>query len=155
MDIRISKLGTMRVACMEHIGPYNEIGGVFSWLWNYAKQRSLPVDIEKWLGIYWDDPSEVPADKLRSEACVTIGTDVEMSDEEGVTIRTLEGGNYVIGTHVGSYSGLGASWEEIWGNVMEKGQKHRNSPCFELHIKGGDDALPESEWVTELCIPVE
>lgn len=67
----------------------------------------------------------------------------------------MEGGNYFIGTHVGSYSGLGASWKEIWGNIREKDLKPRNSPCFELYIKGGDDDLPESEWVTELCIPVE
>ncbi len=155
MDIRLSKLDSMRVICMEHIGPYNEIGPVFNKLWNFTKQHSLPVDKEKWLGIYWDDPSSVPAEKLRSDACVTVGTDTEIPALDDITIRTLDGGKYAIGTHVGAYSGLGAAWGEIWNDVQKADHKLRNSPCFELYIKGGDDGIPESEWETELCIPVE
>jgi len=155
MDIRVSKLDTMRVVCMEHIGPYNEIGPVFHKLWNFTQQHSLPVEGEKWIGIYRDDPSSVPQEKLRSEACVTVGIETEIPDLKDITVKTLDGGKYAIGTHVGPYSGLGAAWGDIWADIEKAGHEVRNSPCFELYISGGDDGIPESEWVTELCIPVE
>jgi len=155
MNIRTVKLETMRAVCMEHIGPYNEIGPVFEKLGEFVQEHSLPIDGEKWLGIYRDDPTEVPAEKLRSEACITVASETEIPDTEGVTVRILEGGKYVIGTHVGSYSGLGVAWGEIWGAVQNMSHELRESPCFELYTKGCESGLPESEWVTELCIPVE
>ena len=155
MDIRIDNLENMRAACMEHIGPYNEIGPVFGKLWSFTQENSIPVDDQKWLGIYWDDPSDVLPEKLRSEACVTVCSKTEIPDTEGLTIRTLEGGKYAIGTYVGPYSGLGSAWGEIDAAVKKMEAKPRQSPCFELYVKGGDDSIPEEEWITELCIPVE
>jgi AraC family transcriptional regulator len=155
MDFRTDGLDDMKVICMEHRGPYNQIGGVFKKLWEFTQEHSLNVEDSKWLGIYWDDPSTVPEEELRSEACVTVGKKDQLPDSDDVTVRLLPRGRYLIGTHIGPYSGLGGAWGDLWTEIGRGGHTIRRSPCFELYIKGGDDGLPEEEWVTELCMPIE
>lgn len=155
MEFRTDSMDDMKVVCMEHRGPYNQIGGVFRRLWEFTQEQSIEVSDSRWLGIYWDDPSEVPEEELRSEACVTVARKASLPDSEEVTVRLLPAGRYLIGTHVGSYSGLGKAWGILGQEIEKGGYRPRKSPCFELYLKGGDDGLPEEEWVTELCMPIE
>ena len=155
MEFRTDSMDDMKVVCMEHRGAYNRIGDVFRRLWDFTRNHSIPVEDSRWLGIYWDDPSEVPEEELRSEACVTVSRKASLPDSDEVTVRLLPAGRYLIGTYVGPYSGLGNAWGSIGREMGRGGHRARKSPCFELYIKGDEDGLPEEQWVTDLCIPIE
>jgi len=154
MDVKLKEIGSMRAICIEHIGPYNEIGSVFEKLGQFTGQHGLPVKESKWLGIYRDDPAEVAPEKLRSEACVTLDESTSVPDTDGVTAKTIDGGNFMVATHTGSYTSIGAAWQEFWTEFEKSGRKYRQGPCFEFYVKGAGSGLPEEEWVTDLCIPI-
>ncbi|OPL18378.1 MAG: hypothetical protein AVO35_05910 [Candidatus Aegiribacteria sp. MLS_C] len=156
MDYRTERMEAMRVLCVSHRGAYNRIGEAFERLCGLASENGIPMmEGSKWLGIYWDDPSEVPQEELRSEACMTVIGDPSVPVAEDVASRLLDAGTYLVGTYVGAYSGLGEAWGCIWEELQRRNLVPGKSPCFELYMSGGEDGLPEEEWVTELCVPVE
>lgn len=155
LDYRTELMEDMKVLAVRHRGAYNRIGEAFDRLCGIAAEHGVPMEGSKWLGIYWDDPSEVPPEELRSEACMTVSDDPPIAGVEGASVRLLDGGSYLVGTHVGPYSGLGEAWGRIWEELRDRKLVPRNSPCFELYLSGGEDGLPEEEWITELCVPVE
>ena len=154
MHVKLKETGSMRAICIEHIGPYCEIGSVFEKLGQFAVEYSVPVKNSKWMGVYWDDPAEVAPEKLRSEACVTIDESTSVPDVDGVTVKTIDGGSFMMSTHTGSYSSIGAAWQELWTEFEKSGRKYRHGPCLELYVKGAGSGLPEEEWVTDFYIPI-
>ncbi len=59
-------------------GPYKETPKVFNEV--YLKLKSIGVDTTKGLGVYFDDPSTVPEDQLRSQC----GSAVEQADAKKI-----------------------------------------------------------------------
>ncbi len=57
----------------EFIGDYNKSGPVFDKVYNALKEKGIVTT--KGLGVYFDDPAVVPADKLRSYCGVVIEKD--------------------------------------------------------------------------------
>ena len=116
----------------------------------------MDVSGSQWLGIYMDDPENVPEEELRSEACVTLPRDVEVPRTEGLLDYVIPEGTYATTRHVGPYSGLGRTWGELCGGwIPQNGLKIRQGACFEIYVKGGECGVDESEYLTDLYEPVE
>jgi len=65
-----SKMGPYLLVYEEYVGPYMNTGKVFDKVYNAVKNDG--IETTRGLGVYFDDPSKVPADKLRSECGVVI-----------------------------------------------------------------------------------
>lgn len=65
-----AKMGPYLLVYEEYVGPYMNTGKVFDKVYNAVKNDG--IETTRGLGIYFDDPSRVPADKLRSECGVVI-----------------------------------------------------------------------------------
>jgi AraC family transcriptional regulator len=153
MQVKIQTLKPRRIASIRHIGPYPEIGPVFGRLCQWAGMRNVFGPDTQMLGIYYDDPDTTPADKLRSEAAVTVGDGVE--GEEDVAISELAGGDYAVVRHKGCYSKLIDTYRWVYGQWLPtSGREPGDVPCFEVYLNDPNEVKPE-ELETDVYVPLK
>lgn len=153
MQVDIKKLEPSRVALIRHTGPYQEIGPVFERLLAWADGRDVIGPEAMVLGRYYDDPDATPAEKLRSEAAVTVGDDVE--DDGEITIGELAGGSYAVVRHRGCYSKLIDTYRWVYGQWLPtSGREPGDVPCFEVYLNNPQEVKPE-ELETDVYVPLK
>jgi AraC family transcriptional regulator len=154
---RTVRLSPMRVLGVEHRGPYPSIGDGFNRLGAFVGQTKINVSGSQWLAIFLDDPETVPAEDLRSMACVTAPEGMEApAGVPGVSIMVIPGGLYATGRHTGPYSGLPGAWKDLCGSWIPANRlKPAAGMCFEIYVKGCDEAEDPGQCITELYEPVE
>jgi len=156
MDGRIIQLERMKVLCVRHIGPYNQVGEAFGRLSDLVGRLGIEVSGSKWLAIYHDDPATRKPAELRSDACVTVGAAPAVEGMDGVSVQDIDGGMYATVRHTGSYSHLGRVWGEFCGGwIPANGYRPRCAPCFEVYVVGHGDGVEEDGFITDIYEPVE
>ena len=121
-----------RVVAMRHVGPYSQIGPVFGQLMGWLGANRV-TQTGPGLAIAHDDPETTPATELRSDACAVVAADFS-TDDPTVAVIDLPGGRYAVTTHLGNYSGLGATWSQFMGAWFPTSGHTIDStrPCFEV-----------------------
>jgi len=153
MEVRVETVKPMRVAFIRHIGSYIECKPAWDKLAAWAGPKGIFNANPKCIGISYDDPQVTPPDKIRYDACFTVGDDIEAEGEVG--IQTIDGGRFAIFTHKGSYEGLEATYAAIMGKWLpQSGQELGESPSFELYLNNPDETPPE-KLLTEIHIPLK
>lgn len=150
MSVEIRPVPAMRLAGVRHLGPYWEIGEAFARLRAWAEQAGLPP--AALVGVYYDNPREVPVEQLRSDACLEIGPDVVV-DDPAVSVIELPAGECAYLRHVGPYAGLPAAWGELIAGIRTLGRTIRAAPSFEIYVNDCTTVPPE-EVITDLYEPV-
>lgn len=140
------------LAAVTHTGPYYEIGSAFSTLVDHLQKADIWKGSGPSFALYYDDPSQTPAENLRSHAAQRLAEGVDVPD--GLERLVLEAGRFVVCTHTGAYSGLPDAWAYAYSTaVPESGSAFRDAVPFERYISNSWDTLPEDR-VTEIWIPV-
>ena len=155
MNATLEKLDTMTVVALRHVGPYHHIGPKFGELVRWAKSHQIPVGMG--VAIYYDNPDEVSAQELRSDACMFVPKDFTLPSTDGLDIRieTIEGGDYATVTHMGSYDGIGDSWARFFGQAIPKlGREFGGTPPFEIY-RNDCMVTPVEELRTDLYVRVK
>jgi AraC family transcriptional regulator len=153
MNVTIKQLKPMRVAFMRHVGPYNEVGGTWEQLMMFLGKEGLLGGDAQFIGICHDDPAVTPPDKIRYDACVTVGDSFRAAGEIGV--QTIPGSEYAVLTHFGPYNKLGESYAKLLGQWLPRsGRSLRPTPCFEVYLNSPESTEPE-DLVTDLYAPLE
>lgn len=151
-DVIIRDLSPLRVAALAHRGPYITIGTSFDRLAAWAGPRGLMGPDARYFGVYYDDPDSVPADRLRSDACITVGPEVEGDGE--VRIIEIAGGPHAVLRHQGPYAELEAAYNSLYrGWLPASGREPADRPCFEEYLNDCK-TLPPAEWLTDICLPL-
>ncbi len=157
MNAEVRHQPALRVLGMRHIGPYNQIGSTFQKLMGSVNTEGIrPKAI---LAAYLDDPSQVPAEQLRSDACVVVADDFP-DRGEGATAEgdlhtfILPAGDYAVGTHIGPYSGLGDAWQALFDWMTTHGQIPDESVCYEVYLDDMSKNPDPATLRTELYAPV-
>ena len=70
-DVTIREIAPTELIGVAHSGPYMQIGKAFETLFGTLYARGLARPDMRMIGVYLDDPDIVPAEQLRSIACVT------------------------------------------------------------------------------------
>ena len=65
LEVTKKEMGPYTVAYESFVGPYHETGPVFDRVNQQLEKAGIKAEIG--LGIYYDNPSQVPADELRSD----------------------------------------------------------------------------------------
>jgi AraC family transcriptional regulator len=101
-----------------------------------------------------DDPDVTPPEKLRYDACITVGEDVEPAGNVGV--QTVAGGRYAVTTHVGPYAGLADTYGLPCGQWLpaQNLEPAADRPALEFYVDD-PETTPEAELRTEIYVPVE
>jgi AraC family transcriptional regulator len=151
MALEIVALPSMRVAAVRHIGPYMEIGSAFGELSRRAAPGLFHAPGARMMGIYHDDPQDVAAARLRSDAGVSLADGAALPD--GLTEQRVESGRFARGRHRGSYANLPAAWAELKRELTAAGHRRRPGPSLEVYLNTPADT-PEADLVTEIYIPI-
>jgi AraC family transcriptional regulator len=153
MNVEIKDMNEMRVAAVEHVGPYNRISEAFARLGQLAGPAGLFRPDAKMLAIYRDDPETTPASELHSEAGITVPNDAKLLP--GLREERIPAGRYACTIHKGPYEGLGDTWARFMGEWLPKsGHRMKDTASFEIY-RNTPENTPKDKLETELCIPLE
>lgn len=154
MTITITNRIPVPAIMIEHVGPYEGIGSVFEQLWQWIEANNIPA--QQSVGIYFDNPDQVPSNRLRSCACATLplGYTVLAQGNPG-KVGNIPGGTFAMTSFTGSYDRLGAVWTEFTSRIEgEQGKRIRDDiPAFEVYINDASTTPPD-QLITELYMPV-
>ena len=149
MEVTITNQPELRIAGIRHIGPYMEIGREFGRLGGMLK--GPPKGGAQMIAVYYDDPTSTPADKLRSDAAITLPG--HTSAPMGLIEHRVPAGKYAKAIHNGSYQGLPAAW----GAVREWATKNGHTPAnpgYEIYLNTPMDTK-EPELKTEIYMRLD
>jgi AraC family transcriptional regulator len=153
IDVRIETLPTRRLLAVAHRGDYQQVNLAFQKVFTVAMAQGLLQADTVSLGIYYDDPDVTPPDQLRSHACLTV-PETMSSVPDGCELLTLEGGEFAIGIHRGSYRTLKESYRWLFGQWLpSSGRDTANRPCHEIYLND-PQSTPEAELITHICLPL-
>ncbi|WP_320170568.1 GyrI-like domain-containing protein [Maridesulfovibrio sp.] len=153
MDVQIWSIDPVKMAYAEHTGPYNEIGAAWEKLCAWAGPAGHFNATTRFYGVFYDDPATVEPQKLRSEACITVGADVPASAD--INVRDFQGGKYAVAVHLGPYEKLVDSWSEFYGSWLPgSGMDMGQGPCMEQYMNDPMTTKPE-HLVTLLLLPLK
>ena len=153
MDVRIKKVEPMRVAFMRHIGPYIECGETWGKLCAWAGPKGLFGPNTTVLGISHDDPEVTPPEKIRYDACITVGEEIQPEGEVGVQV--IPGGDYAVITHKGPYEKLLETYQKLFGEwAPQSGRVVKQAACFEIYRNDPMKTAPE-DLITDVYVALE
>jgi len=153
MEVKMEKVKPRRVAFARHIGPYNQCEAAWGKLCAWAGRKGLLGPGAVMLGISHDDPEVTPPEKLRYDACVTIGNDVKPEGEIGVQV--IPGGEYAVVTHLGPYERLIQTYQKIFGEwAPASGRVVKAAPCYEVY-RNDPHRTPPDQLLTDIYVPLE
>lgn len=153
MDAHIEHFAPLRVAFVRHVGPYAECGAAWEKLCSQPALQSVMNEETIALGICYDDPDVTEGDKIRYDACVTVGDGFQSS--EGIDIQNIDGGDYVVMVHKGSYDGLHDCYRWLYGKWLpESGREAKSAPSLEIY-RNSPATTPPEELVTEIRVPLD
>ncbi len=99
-----------------------------------------------------DDPDIVPAESLRSIACIS--DDGTMPVEAPLQRRLLDGGDYAVLRHKGPYADMHKAYQWLFGEWLpQSGRQLRDSVMFEDYLNNPRD-VPPTELLTEIHMPL-
>jgi len=103
-------------------------------------------------GLYYDDPSAVPPQALRSDACISVPVDWLPSGE--LESRDIRGGEYAVILHVGPYAELERAYSWLYGVWLpQSGREAEDAPCVEQYLNDPRN-VPATELKTEVWLPL-
>ena len=152
-DIDIQDHPARRLAGLLHTGPYTEIGRSFEQLTAVFSAHALWPQARGMVGIYYDDPSAVAPDALKSAAGIVVEDSFEMpSDLQEFMVAP--GRHAVLRVH-GPYSGLQAAYSYLYGHWLPgSGEEPADAPPFEIYMNSPQDTAP-GDLITDICAPLK
>lgn len=154
MNVQIVRLNPISIIKVSHIGPYEELGPKFESLWSWIEQNNIPAT--RSIGIYYDNPEHVPANRLRSAACVEVpdGYIITANGAPGF-VATLAGGDYATMTYTGPYEAMEPVWTQFTSYVESILNRtvRENDPAFEVYVNDPANTPPD-QLITEMYLPV-
>jgi DNA gyrase inhibitor GyrI len=118
-QVCIKDVPEMNIIYYSFTGPYDQSFNDFGNLMAYIQQNKIPMGAHA-LGIFYDDPSSVSADKLRSEAGFMITKKVEVSGN--YKFKTLPAGK-AVSVRYKSMNDIMMAYQAIGKYIAEKGIK--------------------------------
>lgn len=100
MDYSIKQQQKRKIAGFHLVGPWEKtVKQGFEQLVMWVDGRHIePLE---WVAVYYDNPDEVPAEKLRCDTAVTVPEDFVIPDNsEGVMMTEIAAGDYAVATRV-------------------------------------------------------
>ena len=154
MDVQITERPALRVAALQHTGPYNQIGAAFGRLGGIISGVEVVAeDVGPMIAIYHDDPESVPPEQLHSEAGVVIKKGMMLPD--GLEERSVPGGKYAVTTHIGPYEELPETWSRFQKEWLPaSGHRMGSGPSYELYVND-PRTTAKALLETEIYIPLE
>lgn len=152
-DVVIEEAPARRLAAIAHRGPYIEIGKAFEAASAIIGARRLWDQVRGMVGVYYDDPSAVAPDDLRSCAGFELASGVACPD--GMERVDLPAGPVARLRFTGPYAGLQRGYDYLYGDWLPaSGRDPGDAPAFELYRNTPRD-VPPAGLITDICLPLK
>lgn len=151
MNVSIKQQPELRVGTVRHIGPYQTISQAFERLAKVMAGAKRPPNPQL-LALYYDDPQETPADRLRSDAALSFPDGAAVP--AGLIERRIPAGRYASTVHVGSYEHLPKAWTALKQEIEARGLRTGGSVSYELYLND-PGSVSTKELRTELFVPLD
>lgn len=158
-DVNIQHIEPATAMGILHVGSYMEIGQTFHQLSGILSANELSPSTADTIGIYFDDPTCVPSEQLRSMACVLL-PDQDASYDicqryESLNMQAIRGGEYAVLSFTGPYAALGYAYGWLYGYWLpNSGREPENSPVFERYLNNPRQVAP-NELRTDIYLPLK
>jgi AraC family transcriptional regulator len=150
--LEVKQLPAMIYAAVRNVGPYNTVGPAFQRIVGWAASSGLMHPDTKVLGLAWDNPMLVEADKLRYDAAITI--DRRIDTPKDIAVGALPAMAWAISVHKGSYARMTESFMALGGEMTKRNDLIHVPLCsLEIYLNDPDDT-PEADLLTEIGFPV-
>lgn len=152
-DVEIENHPDRRLLALPHKGSYMNIGKAFENLAAAITARGRWPDVRASVGVYYDDPTAVAEEDLRSHAGVVV--DANTAGEDGLEDVTLAGGRFAVLHYKGPYAGIPKAYPYLYGEwLASSGEEPRDAPSFEVYLNNPMDTAPE-DLLTDICMPIK
>ncbi|MFS8125255.1 AraC family transcriptional regulator [Rhizobium sp. BR 250] len=132
-DIAVKTVSPMTLTGVPHRGSYMLISKAFETLFGTLYARGLAGPDMRMIGVYFDDPDIVPADDLRSIACVT-GVVTPM-ESEPLQRQPIAGGEYAVLRHKGPYADMHRAYRWLYAEWLPaSGRQIGDGAMFEEYL---------------------
>ncbi|MGV2099367.1 AraC family transcriptional regulator [Rhizobium sp. 21-4511-3d] len=151
-DVTLKTIEPIDLIGVPHRGSYMQIGKAFETLFGTLHARGLAKPDMRMIGVYFDDPDIVPADELRSIACVTGGADIP--EEAPFERLRIDGGEYAVLRHKGPYADMHKAYQWLYGEWLPvSGRQLRDALMFEDYLNNPRDTAPTG-LLTDIYMPL-
>lgn len=153
MDYSITQEKRRVVAGFHMVGPWeNTVKQGFEQLAMWVDGRQIPA--KEWVAVYYDNPDEVPAEKLRCDTVVTVEEGFTVPDNSaGVILTEVEGGVYAKASARVTDHDFSTPWYQFFNSVLQdKDHELQAKPCFERYLNDGNQ---DGYWDIEMYVPVK
>ncbi|KRB60203.1 AraC family transcriptional regulator [Rhizobium sp. Root708] len=151
-DVTLRKIEPIQLIGVPHLGSYMQIGQAFETLFGTLHVRGLARPTMRMIGVYFDDPDIVPADKLRSIACVN--TDGGAAIAPPLQAQMLDGGEYAVLRHKGPYANMHKAYQWLYAEWLPaSGRQLRDNLMFEEYLNNPRE-VPPTELLTDIYMPL-
>jgi AraC family transcriptional regulator len=154
MAVEIVSLDPFTIVAKRHLGPYTtgDLAATFGSVWAWATGQGLVSRFRGICGVPIDDPASVPAEEIRYDAGFDFGPDIQPGP--GLHVVTLGGGQIARVRVLGSYAGLDAAHEYLYGTWFPASERElADAPLFH-RFHNDPDVTPEADLVTDVCLPL-
>jgi AraC family transcriptional regulator len=151
--VQVQTLPARHLAFVRHTGPYQDCGKAWDKLCAYLGKEGFFTSTTRFIGLCHDDPEVTPPDKVRYDACATVGPEFRAVGEIGV--QTIPGGDYAVTMHYGPYQNLSKTYARVFGQWLPRsGREMGDGPSLELYQNDPNSTAPE-DLVTEIQVPLK
>lgn len=138
---------------LKHQGSYMTIGQAFERTYGILAAANLINGQQRSAGIYYDDPSVVAEENLRSFAGVEVLDHVK--GDLPLEQVTLSSGKYAVLRYQGPYSEIAPAYDWLYGQWLPNSEfEAADHPIYEEYINNPRDT-PPMELLTDICLPLE
>lgn len=149
--MEVKSMPAVNVAYVEHVGPFEEIGGAYGKLMKWAGPKGIIGS--KTITTYQDDPNITDISKVRTSACIELAEAIKPSGE--VNTKTLPKGDYAVGKFEIGFPEFKMAWGSVMVWIEENGYKVNSEiSCYEIYHNNFMNH-PEQKSIVEICVPVK
>jgi AraC family transcriptional regulator len=153
MDVEVVNRPELHLASVRHVGSYMLVKEAFRRLNDIVTAAGLTNRDTLLIGIYHDDPSSTPEEKLRSDAAITVPPNTKLPAD--LTALDIPAGRYAHAVHRGPYDGLGKLWNHLRNEWLPgSGEKAGDGMSYEVYRNTPMNAQP-NELVTDIYFSLE
>ncbi|MHC1789407.1 AraC family transcriptional regulator [Solidesulfovibrio sp.] len=150
LTVTIKKLPPTKVACVRHVGPYDQCGAAWESLCALAGPLGLFGPTTQFIGIGHDCPQITPPEKIRYDACLTVPE--HFAGTPDLPVAVIGDREYASAVVKGPFTNLAPAYAwlaGVWG--PQSGRAFAAEPSLEIYLTDPKTTPPE-DYLTEILV---
>ena len=146
------KSESLNVLYMRHLGKYSQVDKTWRKLIQIASKKIKIDKSTRLIGIWHDNPNITSAENLRLDACIVTKEKMQV---EGLDIKTIAEGEYLVFRYYGDYAQLDLVYSNIVrDHLLTNKIELDNRPSFEDYIQSPAFYSPK-DYITDIYLPIK